>query len=68
MISRQWDGSPTCVIWVQENIAGNVLLYDSWNGILQLKTPQGEKYVPAGWWIVKNDDGTVTVSPEESDA
>jgi hypothetical protein len=65
VICRQWDPvSPTCVQWVQREIGASVLLYDSWQGTLQVKTPQGEKWVPYGWWISRNDQGEVTLSEE----
>jgi hypothetical protein len=66
VISRQWDPvSPTCVHWVQQEIGASVLLYDAWQGTLQVKTATGEKWVPYGWWISRNDQGEVIISEEE---
>ena len=70
-VSEQWDphpGNARMQRWLQREIPGSVLLYDSLNGVLQLKTLSGEKWVPAGWWITRHDDGAVTISAEEPDA
>lgn len=70
MIAEQWDGNPMNVKmrhWLAKEIPGWVRMYDPATGVLSVQTLQGEKYVPNGWWIVKNDDGTVIISPEGPD-
>ena len=68
MICEQWDPSPgnaRMIQWLQREIPGSVLLHDPSNGVLSVKTPLGEKYVPAGWWIIRHDNGEVSISAEE---
>lgn len=63
-----WDGSWSARKWVQDNIPGAVAQFSEWDWTLALRTDRGERYVPYGWVITRDDGGVVSIAPGEDNA